>query len=124
MKVTINVTKVFKKQAKPLLKKYASLSGELEQLNNDLSKNPYLGTEIMPGVYKIRLAIKSKGKGKSGGARVISFHPGEAYLVGIIETRKKEEYIVDLISIYDKSDVESISDMEIRRLIEKNRDME
>jgi hypothetical protein len=84
-----------------------------------MSENPYLGTEIMPGVYKIRLAIKSKGKGKSGGARIISFHQDEAILVGILDTQSdNENYIVDLISIYDKSDVENISDMEIRRLIE------
>jgi hypothetical protein len=61
MKVVIKVTRAFKKQAKPLLKRYASLSGELEQLSKDLSGTPNLGTEIMPGIYKIRLAIKSKG---------------------------------------------------------------
>jgi mRNA-degrading endonuclease RelE of RelBE toxin-antitoxin system len=117
MKVIVSVTKSFKKQAKPLLKKYASLSGELEQLRKNLSDNPYLGTEIMHGVYKIRLAIKSKGKGKSAGARIISFHQEETTLVGIMETQSDDEYIIHLIAIYDKSDVENISDTEIRNLI-------
>jgi mRNA-degrading endonuclease RelE of RelBE toxin-antitoxin system len=118
MKVEIKVTKAFKRQAKPLLKKYASLFGELEQLDKDLSENPHLGTEIMPTVRKIRLAIKSKGKGKSGGARVISFHQEEAILVSIVDGQPNEgKYTIHLISIYDKSDVASISNMEIRRLI-------
>jgi mRNA-degrading endonuclease RelE of RelBE toxin-antitoxin system len=120
MKVDIRVTKAFKKQAKPLLKKYVSLSGELKQLEKDLSENPYLGTEIKPGIYKIRLAIKSKGKGKSGGARVITLLEEETILIEVLEQTPKEEseYIIHLLSIYDKSEVESITDSEIKYLIE------
>jgi mRNA-degrading endonuclease RelE of RelBE toxin-antitoxin system len=119
MNVDIRVTKAFKKQAKPLLKKYASLPGLSKQLQKELSENPYLRTEISPGIYKIRLAIKSKGKGKSGGARIITFHEEEAVLIGILErdTNENAEYIINLISIYDKSDAENISDAEIRHLI-------
>jgi mRNA-degrading endonuclease RelE of RelBE toxin-antitoxin system len=119
MKAEVRVTCSFKRQAKPLLKKYASLSKELEQLENDLSENPYLGTEIMEGIYKIRIGIKSKNKGKSGGARIISYHEEEATIVGILEqARENAKHIVYLISIYDKSEIENISDSEIRRLIE------
>ncbi|MDR0814913.1 MAG: addiction module toxin RelE [Bacteroidales bacterium] len=118
MKTVIKTTKSFKRQAKPLLKKYASLPGELRQLEKDLSTNPYLGTEVIKGIYKIRLAIKSKGKGKSGGARVIAFHEEETVIIGILEQTEDTEHIINLISIYDKSEVENISDSEIKRLIE------
>ncbi|OAV66518.1 hypothetical protein Barb6XT_01890 [Bacteroidales bacterium Barb6XT] len=119
MKVVIRVTGAFKKHAKPLLKKYASLPGELIQLEQDLSENPFLGTEIMPRVYKIRLAIKSKGKGKSGGARVINFHQQETTVFGLLEQSNEEaEHVIHLISIYDKSEIESISNTDIQKLIE------
>jgi mRNA-degrading endonuclease RelE of RelBE toxin-antitoxin system len=82
MKAVIRVSKAFKRQAKPLLKKYASLPDELKQLNKELSENPYFGVEIMPNVHKIRMAIKSKGKGKSGGVRIITFHQKETIIIG------------------------------------------
>ena len=63
----------FKKEAKRLLKKYSSLKGELLQLERQLSDSPNLGISLGHNVYKIRLAIESKGKGKSGGARVITY---------------------------------------------------
>jgi hypothetical protein len=66
--------------------------------------------------YKIRLKITSKGKGKSGGARVISLI--ETTLVGFAEIVSDEEIIVNLLTIYDKSDVETISDKELKELIQ------
>ena len=63
----------FKKEAKLLIIKYRSLKTELEVLGEELSQYPTLGTPLGSDVYKILLAIKSKGKGKSGGARVISY---------------------------------------------------
>ena len=88
-------------------------------MEKGLSVNPCLGTEIMPGVYKIRLAIKSKAKGKSGGARVISFHQESMALLGVLETQagNEVEHIIHLIFIYDKSETGSISNTEIRNLI-------
>ncbi|MDR6807983.1 mRNA-degrading endonuclease RelE of RelBE toxin-antitoxin system [Dyadobacter sp. BE34] len=64
----------FENEAKRLRRKFASLAGELldfEQLEN----NPFIGTALPKGFYKIRLSIKSKGKGKRGGARVIEVAP-------------------------------------------------
>jgi len=72
MKVIVRVTKSFKRQAKPLLKKYSSLHNELSVLGSNLLENPKTGTSIGLNSYKIRLSVKSKGKGKSGGLRVIS----------------------------------------------------
>lgn len=104
MSYNIELTDNFKKEAKKLIKKYASLRTEIEELGNELSENPTLGTPLGSDVYKIRLAIASKNKGKSGGARVISF-------VKIIDET------VFLLSIYNKGDRDSISDNEIEELL-------
>ncbi len=94
----------FKKEAKRLVKKYPSLKSELTDLAHSLSENPTLGTPIGKDAYKIRIAIKSKGKGKSGGARVITY----------VITPKKEIY---LLTIYDKVEFDTIDDKTIRRII-------
>ena len=65
--------------------------------------------------YKIRLKISSKGKGKSGGARVISFV--EATILGLAEITSEGETTVNLITIFDKADVDNISDKELKELI-------
>ena len=94
----------FKKEVKRLIKKYASLKNELLELNVQLEENPTLGTSLGNDIYKIRLAFISKGKGKSGGARIISF-------VKVINTT------VYLFSIYNKGDKDSISDKEIQEIL-------
>jgi hypothetical protein len=104
MKIKVVTTDDFEKSAKPLLKKYASLKLELKDLSDTLKVNPTFGTSLGGGIYKIRLAIKSKGKGKSGGARVISHFDLEV----LIETDSKEEYNrVFLLEIYDKSEIKN-----------------
>jgi len=74
MNVRIKVLKPFMKEAKRLRKRYASFEGDLAQLFSELTANPKLGTDLGGGVRKIRMRISSKGKGKSGGARVISMN--------------------------------------------------
>jgi len=96
----------FKKEAKRLTRKYRSLKNELEILGQELSEKPTLGTPLGHDVYKIRLAVASKGKGKSGGARVITY-------VQI------DEETVLLLSIYNKGEKDSISDKEIQKLVEE-----
>ena len=114
MKVSVKVTKAFKTASKPLFKRYPSLSADLNKLEKQLQLNPKLGTPLGNNAYKIRLKITSKGKGKSGGARVISLL--ETTL--IIELRgSNEEIIVNLIYIFDKSDTATITDKELRDLI-------
>lgn len=106
MNYKIILSDVFKKKAKQLVKKYPSLKLELEKLGNELSEKPDLGTPLGNDVYKIRLAIASKGKGKSGGARIISY-------IKVIETS------VILLIIYNKGERASISDEEIKELLNK-----
>ena len=122
MKIDIRITDVAKKQIKHFSKKYLSIFSDLEILKEELLKNPYLGTEVIPNVYKIRMAIKSKGKGKSGGARVINYHTETEIIVtkNEIDSDAKNELIhtINIISIYDKSEVENITNTEIKNLIE------
>ncbi len=104
MSYKVKTIDVFEKQAKRLIKKYVSLKTELLQLVQELKENPEQGTAIGNSCFKIRIAIASKGKGKSGGARVI------AYIVITVAT-------VYLLSIYDKSEKENLTDKELDELL-------
>ena len=73
MNYEIIITKTFKRDFKPLFKKYRSLLDDLEQFKDELLKNPTMGEDSGGNTRKIRMAIASKNKGKSGGARVITF---------------------------------------------------
>ena len=115
MKVTVKITKTFKTAVKPLLKKYHSLSKDLLSLEKELIIEPRLGTALGKDTFKIRLKITSKGKGKSGGARVISLV--ETTLIGYAEIVSDEAITVNLITIYDKTEVDNISDKELKDLI-------
>jgi hypothetical protein len=112
MKHEVITTVNFEKAAKPLLKKYPSLRNELVQLETDLQANPQMGTSLGNNTYKVRLAIKSKSKGKSGGARVITHL--ELDLTVVEETTN-----IFLLTIYDKSVMEDITDREVERLIKE-----
>lgn len=67
----ITFTPEFKREYKRLSKKYASLENDLKILIAELEQNPTCGTTLGNNAFKIRLAISSKNKGKSGSARVI-----------------------------------------------------
>ena len=116
MKVIINISKSFKRLAKPLMKKFSSLNKDLLQLEKDLTDNPKLGKPLGHNLYKIRLTGESKGKVKSGGLRVINYLDTE--IIGVMKT-EGEIIIITLIAIYDKSETASITEKELRNLINK-----
>jgi mRNA-degrading endonuclease RelE of RelBE toxin-antitoxin system len=95
----------FDKQLKRLVKKYPSLKTEIASLIKQLQTEPDKGISLGNDCYKIRLAIASKGKGKSGGARVITY----------LAITDREIY---LLSIYDKSQQSDIGDKELLRLVD------
>ena len=105
MSYSVESIEVFERQAKKLVKKYPSLKTELLTLIQLLKEKPEQGTAIGKSCYKIRLAIKSKGKGKSGGARVVT-----NFVVA--------NDSVYLLSIYDRSNKESLSDKELSELLQ------
>lgn len=104
MSFNIIAIPAFKKQLKRLVKKYPSLKKDLKVLFNLLEAEPIQGTSLGRNCYKIRLAISSKGKGKSGGARIIT------NFVFVDAT-------VYLLSIYDKSEKDSLTDKELIQLL-------
>ena len=108
--MTIITTPQFAKDFKQLAKKYPSLTADLRLLQTNLLENPTQGTPIGDDCYKIRLAISSKGKGKSGGGRVIT-------CVQIIEDT------LHLVTLYDKSDIANVSDDFLKDIVNtiKNR---
>lgn len=106
MSFNVIPTPDFKKHFKRLYKKYPSLKSDLQKLISILEEKPASGTPLGHNLYKIRLAISSKGKGKSGGARVITF----------LVTDEQEVY---LIHIYDKSQLETLTKEQITELLKK-----
>lgn len=105
MSYNIIPTNRFEKELKRLVKKFASLKNEYARLINQISSNPETGTFIGNNCYKIRLAITSKGRGKSGGARVITY----VYI---------ETETVYLLTIYDKGEKEDLKPKELKEMIE------
>ena len=103
MNYKIESIPLFDKQAKRLAKKYPSLKKDLEVLIKSLSDNPKQGAALGNSFFKLRIAIVSKGKGKSGGARIITY-------VKIIATT------VFLCSIYDKGEKAIITDKELQQI--------
>jgi mRNA-degrading endonuclease RelE of RelBE toxin-antitoxin system len=95
----------FRKDLKKLAKKHTSIKEDFGNLLQSLEQNPIQGTFLGNNCYKIRMAITSKGKGKSGGSWVITFV-------------KISQKTVFLLSIYDKSEKEDISDTEIIELLQ------
>lgn len=99
------VTSEFEKSLKRLSKKYKSLKDDYILFLDELEQNPFIGDEIIANCRKARIAIKSKGKGKSGGGRIIFYY----------EIVNDE---VILLYIYDKSEMENVNDDFIRYLLQ------
>ena len=106
MSYRVGVSPTFKKKAMRLVKKYASLKGELLELIGLLEQDPEQGTPIGKRCFKIRLSIKSKGGGKSGGARVITC---------VLHVAKE----VHLLTIYDKSEQGTVTASELNTLLKE-----
>nr|WP_297652306.1 addiction module toxin RelE [uncultured Prevotella sp.] len=109
MHVQIYTEKEFERQLRKLAKKYHSIIKDYDAFLNELEKDPYQGSSLGKGVRKVRMAIASKGKGKSGGARVITYN---LYQEG-------DFIIIDLLTIYDKGEISNITDDFIKYLLDK-----
>ncbi len=110
MNYTVRLYDTFKKQFKRLYKHYRSLEADTDTLIGDLLQNPYQGADWGRGLRKVRMSIASKGKGKSGGARVIT----------LLLVYSEEKAEIGLLYIYDKSERESLIDSELTALLRHN----
>ena len=110
LKVTFDYLDEFERGAKALRKKYPSFEDDFDTFLNELEANPYGGESLGQHTYKNRMAIASKGKGKSGGARVITYN---------VQEKNDDEVLIILMTIYDKSDLENVSDAYLRSLVQQ-----
>ena len=106
MNYSITTTKDFESNFKRLSKKYRSLLDDLEEFKKELLQNPTAGNDLGDNTYKVRMAIASKNKGKSGGARVITCNVW-------VDLENSQIY---LLTIYDKNEQDNISKTEIEYL--------
>ena len=107
MMVDIRLGEEFKRQFKRLKKKYPSLTEDLKIFSLDLRANPQQGIPLGARLYKIRMAIAAKGKGKSGAARVVTYR--------LLATQEHIE--ITLLTIYDKNEIDNLSDDYLRSLV-------
>ncbi len=108
MSCKVVITPTFSREARKLTKRYPSFPDDFEDFLKQIKNNPLLGVSLGHGLRKIRMAIASKGKGKRGGARIIS------HVNIMLESRQNE---VTLLTIYDKSYKENINDNDILQLL-------
>jgi mRNA-degrading endonuclease RelE of RelBE toxin-antitoxin system len=106
--MNFEVAPEFEKALKRLSRKYPSLKVDYLAFLSELEKNPMMGDEIFPNCRKAHIAIKSKGKGKSGGGRIIFYFE-------IIQDK------IILLFIYDKSEMENIQTAYIEQILRATR---
>lgn len=109
MSFEVVTTAEFESQAKSLQKRHRSFKDDLKALVLSLMENPFQGVELSPGIRKIRMAIASKGRGKSGGARVITYTVVAAEMQGRVY----------LMNVYDKADFSSVELSVVKKMVEK-----
>lgn len=107
MNFDIIPTPDFERAFKALAKRHRSLKHDILDFTRSLQENPFQGVELSPGIRKIRMAITSKGRGKSGGARVITYTVLAAEADGTV-------YLID---IYDKADYSTVDVAVIQQMI-------
>ena len=96
------------RQFKRLAKKYPSLKDDFITFKKELADDPFQGSDLGNGTRKVRMAIASKGKGKSGGARVITFN---------FIQHDDDSIEITLLTIYDKGEISSVTDKYIKWLV-------
>ena len=110
MHYAIVSTDKFDRIVKRLSKKYRSISADVDALKEELLKNPTMGDPLGANSYKVRMAITSKGGGKSGGARVIT-------CLVLVDVENSDIY---LLTMYDKGELDTVSIKQIKQLKQKH----
>lgn len=98
MNYKTEIDKEFSKEFKIVLKKFPSLKSDFQNILDNIEKELNLADDLGNGFKKIRINIKSKGKGSSGGGRVITYET----IIAI------ENKLVLFVSIYNKGDYNAI----------------
>ena len=98
MSYSLTISDYFKKSAKRLTKKYPSFKQDLKNLKASLLEDPLQGVELSPSIRKIRMAVRSKNRGKSGGLRVITYNV----------IAKEQDGEIVLLVLYDKEEASTV----------------
>ena len=109
MNFEIRTSSYFEVEDKRLAKRHRSFADDLESFQNELLKYPYQGIELTPGIRKIRMAIASKGRGSSGGARVIT----------LTYTISEKTGAIILLLLYDKADASSVKVGVVKKIVKE-----
>lgn len=109
MEVVFDYLDEFERRAKDLAKKYKSFTSDYDAFLDSLEENPMGGQSLGGSMYKHRMPITSKGKGKSGGARVITYNVKQT----------EDKIIITLMTIYDKSEISNVSDAYLKSLVKE-----
>ena len=107
--VTFEYLPEFERRAKALAKKYRSFVDDYNTFLDELERNPFSGTPLGGNTYKHRMAIASKDRGQSGGARVITYNVQQS----------EGDVTITLMSIYDKAEIDNVSDAYLRQLVKE-----
>lgn len=110
MSCRIRTTAHFDRDLKRLGKRYRSIREDFLQLLQELGDNPTAGVALGDGLRKVRMSIASKGKGKSGGARVITYN--------MVTCMEGDDLL--LLMIYDKSERTSVSKRELVAIMKES----
>ena len=108
MNVTVFTHPEFERQFKRYRKKYHSLTDDFKLFLDSIKQKPFQGVSLGNGVRKVRLGVASKGGGKSGGMRVITFS---------VNKIADDNIEITLLYIYDKSEMGNVSDQFISFLL-------
>ena len=109
MNYSIKTSSYFVHEAKQLAKHYPSFKSDYQAFLESLKENPFQGDDLGNGVRKVRMQIKSKGKGKSGGARVITLNL-------LIDEANME---INLLLLYDKNKADNFSPLALKEALKE-----
>ena len=84
------------------------MKNDFKEFKKGLAENPFQGDDLGRHVRKVRMAIASKGKGKSGGSRVLTYN---------ITTNEAGDIEITLLTIYDKGEISNVTDAYIKWLV-------
>lgn len=100
MEIKIKTHPEFERQFKHFAKKYHTLIDDYDKLLKSLRKEPFQGNNLGNNLHKVRLGVNSKGGGKSGGMRVITY---------TVTKTADDTLLITLLYIYDKSEMANVS---------------
>ena len=95
----------FEKDVKKLKKKFPKIKNDLVNFIDKLSSNPKLGIDLGENIFKVRVPNSSIPTGKSGGFRIITYY--------------KKDTILYLVTIYSKTEQDTILTEKLKKIVQE-----